>query len=108
MRWPNEKLPNVKTVLDRYRLLDRTILRTRDKFNAAGTPCTHYHNTSITVTGQFPTGATKCYCWAMPDGTPTQQVTPDLSHFVCMGTGVLGTSGHPGVGGYQKYGYEEI
>lgn len=108
MRWPTDRLPNVKTVMDRYRLLDRTLLRNREKINAAGSPCIYYKNMSLDVLGRFPANATKCYCWTTPDGTSTQQVTPDRSHFVCMGTGMLGTPDQPGVGGYQRYGYEEI
>src|SRR5271157_679443 len=101
MRWSQgDRLPNIKAVIDRYHLYDRTLDRNLQKMRGSGSPCTSWRNTSITPTGTLPVGETKCYCWSLPDGSSNASSTPDKKHFLCMGTGYLK--------GYQKYGYEEI
>jgi hypothetical protein len=70
----------------------------------AGSPCTYWKNESIDFYGKFNTDLTQCYCWDKDDSsdnpTTASKAQPDKDHFLCMGTGMLG--------GYQKYGYEEI
>ena len=116
MQWSMERLPNVKKIVDRYHLYDRTVNRNVQKMRAAGTPCTFWRNMSITEIGTFPDNVVKCYCWTTPvegGGTTNLQVAqPDRKHFLCSGTGILdsnvvGTIGQVVGGGYQKYGYRE-
>jgi hypothetical protein len=116
LHWTAEKLPNVKTVVNRYHLYERTINRNVQKMRAAGTPCTFWRNMAMTSTGIYRTDFTKCYCWASPieggGSVSTQAVQPDRRHFLCYGTGILDTDDEGGIGritggGYQKYGYRE-
>jgi len=95
-----DRLPAIKSVMDRYRILNRMVDRNRSKMWAAGSPCTYWRNVSIDKMGALVTNQTKCYCWATPAGADSQQSQPDRKHFLCMGTGFLS--------GYQKYGYNEI
>ena len=69
----------------------------------AGSPCTIYRNSAITLYGIAPEGLTKCYCWSKSgnDEFATEiNSQPKRDHFLCMGTGYLQ--------GYEKYGYESI
>jgi len=101
VRWAaGDRLPTIKTVLDRYRILNRMVDRNRTKMLAAGSPCTYWRNVSIDKMGALVQGQIKCYCWATPTGGDSQQSAPDRKHSLCMGTGFLS--------GYQKYGYTEI
>jgi len=105
MRWSHpEKLPNIKTTMDRYGILPRIINRNRVKINAAGSPCTYWRNQSISALAKVPTeDIDKCYCWSDPtedSNGDAQRSQPDRRHFLCHGTGYLP--------GYQKYGYTEI
>ena len=100
LRWMADRLPNVKTVMDRYHILDRMVNRNLTKMRAAGSPATYWRNSAVGITGITPAGLTKCYCWATPTGGSTQQSTPDRTHFLCIGTGYLE--------GYQRYGYTEV
>jgi len=101
MRWAHgDRLPSIKTVMDRYRILNRMVDRNRTKMWAAGSPCTYWRNVSVDKMGALVQNQTKCYCWATPAGGDSQQSAPDRKHFLCMGTGMLS--------GYQKYGYHEI
>ena len=116
MVWTVDRLPNVKTIVNRYHLYERTINRNVQKMRAAGTPCTFWRNMAITSTGTYRTNMTKCYCWASPieggGSVSTQAVQPDRRHFLCYGMGIIDTDDVGGVGlivggGYQKYGYRE-
>lgn len=105
MRWSHpEKLPNIKTIMDRFEILPRIINRNRVKMNAAGAPCTYWRNASILALAKVPgDDIDKCYCWSDPEAvgdTDAQRSQPDRRHFLCHGTGYLP--------GYQKYGYTEI
>ena len=101
MRWANgDRLPAIKSIMDRYRILNRMVDRNRAKMWAAGSPCSYWRNASVNKMGALTPGLTKCYCWATPTGGDTQQSSPDRKHFLCMGTGFLS--------GYQRYGYTEI
>jgi len=94
MRWPIRSRTDVRGVINRYRIYDHVISQLRVKLRGCGTPCTLYKNVANTFYGLAPTDQTRCYCW------DEEKAQPDRSHFLCMGTGYLG--------GYQKYGYEEI
>lgn len=105
MRWTNpHRQPDIRRVIDGYHLYERTLMLLRTKMAGAGSPCTYWKNEAIDFYGKLNTDLTKCYCWEKDDESdaPTTSVksSPDKDHFLCMGTGMLG--------GYQKYGYEEI
>jgi len=101
MRWTHgDRIPAIKSVMDRYNILNRMVDRNRAKMWAAGSPCTYWRNSGITSIGTQNTEETKCYCWSTPEDGDSQQSAPDRKHFLCMGTGYLS--------GYQKYGYNEI
>jgi hypothetical protein len=69
----------------------------------AGSPCTLFRNSAITLYGTAPEGLTKCYCWSKSgDDDEAIEINsqPKRDHFLCMGTGYLA--------GYEKYGYETL
>lgn len=94
MRWTSRSRTDVRGVIDKFQLYDRTISELRVKLRGSGVPCTFYRNTAIDAYGSLNKTGVKCYCWGSQEGQP------DRSHFLCMGTGFLSS--------YQKYGYEEI
>lgn len=103
MKWSVPFRVDPRSVIDKYHLYDRTLNRNRAKMRGAGSPCTLYRNSAITLYGTAPEGLTKCYCWSKSgdDDTATEiQSQPKRDHFLCMGTGYLD--------GYTKYGYSSI
>lgn len=105
MRWTNpHRQPDIRRAIDGYRLYDRTLMLLRTKMAGAGSACTYWKNEAIDFYGKLNENLTKCYCWSKDEETdnPTTSIKaqPNKDHFLCMGTGMLG--------GYQKYGYEEI
>jgi len=101
MRWTLERLPNIKKVVDKYKIYERILARNLEKMRGSGSPCTSWTNVGITKIGLLNQTEIKCYCWSNMDGTNAQIGNPDKRHFLCMGTGFLR--------GYQKYGYcEEV
>lgn len=93
MRWTQRARTDIRGVVEKFDIYGKVLAESRQKLRGAGTPCTYYQNMSISYYGTAPKTATKCYCWE------NQQVAPDRSHFLCLGTGYLE--------GYQKYGYAE-
>ena len=103
MKWSNPFRVDPRSVIDKYYLYNRIINRNRAKMRGAGSPCTLFRNSAITLYGTAPEGLTKCYCWnkSGDDNETTQIVSqPRRDHTLCMGTGYLE--------GYGKYGYESI
>lgn len=111
MRWANGgRLPQIKQIIDKFQIYNQILVRNRDIITSFGSPVTFWRNQSLSPIGRFPSGnVTKCYCWVSPaegQGTnPVQKVSPDRTHILCSGTGVLDVEGKGG--GYQKYGYRE-
>lgn len=93
MRWTNTTRTNIRSLVDKYHLYDRTLNNNRVLLNGFGSPCTLFKNSTVTPLGNVAPNLTKCYCWN------SQSNTPDRSHILCDGTGYLE--------GYQKYGYKE-
>ena len=101
MRWQQgDRVPAVKSVMDKFGILNRIVDRNLAKITAAGAPCTYWRNVSLTKLGALATGNTQCYCWTTPTGGDAQIANPDKQHFLCQGTGFLE--------GYQRYGYKEF
>ena len=103
MKWSVPFRVDPRSVIDKYHLYDRTLNRNRAKMRAAGSPCTLFRNSAITLYGTAPEGLTKCYCWSKSgDDELATEVNsqPKKDHFLCMGTGYLQ--------GYTKYGYKSI
>ena len=103
MRWGNPFRVDPRSVIDKYQLYNRTLNRNRAKMRGAGSPCTVYRNSAITLYGTAPEGLKKCYCWSKSgdDESATEiNSQPKRDHFLCMGTGYLQ--------GYDRYGYGSI
>jgi len=102
MRWTTPFRVDPRLIIDKYHLYERTLNRNRAKMRAAGTPCTYYRNSAITLYGTAPDDLTKCYCWSKTEDAETKEIksSPNRDHFLCMGTGYLQ--------GYTKYGYHHI
>jgi hypothetical protein len=103
MKWAVPFRVDPRSVIDKYKLYNRILNRNRAKMRGAGSPCTLYRNSAITLYGTAPENLTKCYCWSKSgdDDTATEiNSQPKRDHFLCMGTGYLQ--------GYDKYGYGSI
>lgn len=103
MRWTAPfRFPNIRQTIDHYHLYDRTLMMLLTKMAGAGSPCTYWKNTALTIYGTLNEDLTKCYCWKKTDDEDTAGIKaqPDRDHALCMGTGMLQ--------GYQKYGYYEL
>lgn len=101
MRWGNPFRVDPRSVIDKYQIYNRVLNRNRAKMRGAGSPCTLFRNSAITLYGTAPEGLTKCYCWDKSgdsDNDTEVNSQPRRDHFLCMGTGYLE--------GYEKYGYE--
>lgn len=94
MKWTSQRLPQIRNIIDRYKLYDRIAVNNLTLIQGFGSPCTIWNNVAITSTGSMSQNLTRCYCW------DDQKTSPDKTHFLCFGSGFLG--------GYQKYGYNEI
>lgn len=94
MRWNSPRLPDVRRVTDKFNLYGHLVNKNRAIIVSNGAPATFWRNTGLKRDGSLNTDLTRCYCW---DEEVSQ---PDKKHFLCAGTGFLG--------GYQKYGYNEI
>ena len=94
MRWSAPRLPDVRSVSDRFQIYNTVINRNRAIITGSGSPTTYWRNQAITPIGTINTSLTRCYCY------DTQATAPDKKHFLCQGTGYLES--------YQKYGYTEI
>jgi hypothetical protein len=103
MRWTTPVRVDPRSVIDKYHLYERTLNLLRAKMRGAGSPCTYFRNSAITLYGTEPEGLVKCYCWSKSgDDSNANQIksSPDRDHALCMGTGYLE--------GYQKYGYHHL
>lgn len=101
MRWGNPFRVDPRSVIDKYKIYNRILNRNRAKMRGAGSPCTLFRNSAITLYGTAPENLTKCYCWSKADDDDNAieiNSQPRKDHFLCMGTGYLQ--------GYEKYGYE--
>jgi hypothetical protein len=101
MKWSQVRIPDVKRIVDRYNIINRTLDNDNAILAGFGTPTTAWINTAITKEGTLTPNIKKCYCWN------TQSGSPDRTHFLCAGTGSIGV-GDNGEGAYQKYGYTDI
>lgn len=103
MRWANPFRVDPRSVIDKYKLYNRILNRNRAKMRGAGSPCTLFRNSAITLYGTAPEGLTKCYCWSKSgddDNATDINSQPRKDHSLCLGTGYLE--------GYEKYGYDTI